>query len=998
MTGLEALLGPSIAKAAATGVTRAGIWGSQKIFEAKRKRKIRALLDSKGDSKCADLLASLDQNDVDKVLSFCQSSEFNNCSLMLTRARLIEGQGRKSEKVAAAVRGEIEEGLRLHLGHAPESPLPELLFSALNESVTLNIKRLSDSDISASPTLKAELIKTIGSLASAGVRNVDLMQSLASIGEINEFASDFRSHIAATSGTMRLPHAGAKRRVAYEQLFVQPRLHVRQSTNETAQIAPLQLLDDEGKQARDLLEEHTRMVILGDPGGGKSTLSRHLIFQIAAEDAGSLARVPFFVELKEYAKSLRDPSNKQTVVEYLEGVCRAPNNSVPPKDAIEYLLLNDRAVVVLDGLDELLDTSLRRTVVEIVESFSYKFPTCPILVTSRKIGYDEAPLDPHLFSVIDLDEFDDNDVNNYVEKWFRLEETIKEDLTKKRFTESFIEDSEFVSDLRHNPLLLSLMCGIYASENYIPTNRPDVYEKCSLLLFERWDKQRGIERPLSFDAHVQAAMRSLALYMLTNSEDATLPRLRTLEFMKSYLLEKRFDNEEDAENAANEFIEFCQGRAWVLTDVGSETYGFTHRTFLEYFSASQLVKQNSSADKLYRILSSKIQAKEWDVVAQLSLQILGKQVEDGADDFLLLAMADCDKRTMSSEERNIVSFVTRSLQFLVPKPIVLQKICDLAIEYSREPGILFSVTTHAAPNETEWPIVDLRHVAKENITRVGDTLRASVKKSFSANGVEERILFAATVAFTYFSIKTPSSLAYWIEWTTENAEVHFRHIIDQKLDEYWWLGILELERDGITLRHMLSLHGATSLYRYEISGLGVAKPPLAFRQLAGGSGLITDSYRDEKSRAALRRRVRRQLSSEFSTIMSMRVKMSPAELRPITGLISEGHSRAITRTSELILLLPLIEDFVTQIKRNIKASNEIKDRVTSQYSGLFRASILSRLGFVDEVPRALHLARPLLNRNEDALEKFKDWLECRITLIQRPRRTSSSTSGASESP
>ena len=42
--------------------------------------------------------------------------------------------------------------------------------------------------------------------------------------------------------------------------------------------------------------------------------------------------------------------------------------------------------------------------------------------------------------------------------------------------------------------------------------------------------------------------------------------------------------------AAREFVEFCRGRMWVFTDAGTTVsgqrlYGFTHRTFLEYFAA-----------------------------------------------------------------------------------------------------------------------------------------------------------------------------------------------------------------------------------------------------------------------------------------------------------------------------------------------------------------------------------------------------------------------------
>jgi predicted NACHT family NTPase len=142
--------------------------------------------------------------------------------------------------------------------------------------------------------------------------------------------------------------------------------------------------------------------------------------------------------------------------------------------------------------------------------------------------------------------------------------------------------------------MLSLMCAIYKGENYIPRNRPDVYEKCAVMLFEAWDRSRGINPQLAFDHHIKAAMRSLALWLYSGkSRKGGVTERELVNYTQRYLLEKRFEDEDEARAAAENFIDFCSGRAWVLTDVGTTAEGerlfaFTHRTFLEYFAASQL--------------------------------------------------------------------------------------------------------------------------------------------------------------------------------------------------------------------------------------------------------------------------------------------------------------------------------------------------------------------------------------------------------------------------
>jgi hypothetical protein len=197
-------------------------------------------------------------------------------------------------------------------------------------------------------------------------------------------------------------------------------------------------------------------------------------------------------------------------------------------------------------------------------------------------------------------------------------------------------------------------------------------------------QQRGIVTRLPFDAHVEYAIYVLAHWIYSEGAyQGGLPRERLTRFMTDFLLRKRFKEEADAENAADRFIEFCTGRAWVLSDIGAEAdqelYGFTHRTFLEYFAAKQLVRLHSSAQSLFTILMPRIRAAEWDMVAQLAVQILGKEVDDGADDFLQLLIDATDQDQSPEQRRRLCSFAARALGYVVPRPDVVRQICQMAI-------------------------------------------------------------------------------------------------------------------------------------------------------------------------------------------------------------------------------------------------------------------------------------------------------------------------------
>ena len=189
----------------------------------------------------------------------------------------------------------------------------------------------------------------------------------------------------------------------------------------------------------------------------------------------------------------------------------------PVINTFEYLLRNGRTVVIFDGLDELLDTNRRQEISKDVESFCTLYPSVPIVVTSREVGYEQAPLDERSFEVFRLEPFDNEQVQEYVTKWFASDEDLTPE-QKEQKAESFLEESSNVQDLRSNPLMLALMCNIYRGENYIPRNRPEVYEKCATMLFDRWDKSRGLYVTLPVDWHISPMMKYLAYWIYTGKE------------------------------------------------------------------------------------------------------------------------------------------------------------------------------------------------------------------------------------------------------------------------------------------------------------------------------------------------------------------------------------------------------------------------------------------------------------------------------------------------
>jgi hypothetical protein len=825
LTGIE----PIIAKSAASAATRAAGWGVGKIRSSRRTKKLRTLANDIEIASGSHGAVELSPDDLALIGDYLHTPQFEHIAYSIAKILLIEKAGRKSDEALSAIKDELNASVQAATG--VEIPaVVEVVFSGLVHAVANETAKMDTRE--SSPSAKADSIKIVASIAAASARNARLLRQTTAIADYLDFEDELRAQIRSLHATMRIPHAGTTRQVPYDQLFIAPRLAYTLSDAHRDRKPGLELAD--------MLKRSTRAIILGDPGGGKSTLALKLAYDIASDNIPDMAaRLPLLVVLRDYAQHAQG-ANRISILEYLHNLSRTPYAVNPPDNAIEYLLLNGRVLIVFDGLDELLDTSLRRDVVQAVEGFAYRYPTTQIVVTSRRVGYDEAPLDAELFPALQLMELGTGQVESYASKWFNLVEG-HSPAERQRLTSSFLRDSEFVADLRVNPLMLSLMCGIYATENYIPRNRPEVYEKCALLLFEKWDKQRGIQVPLSFDAHVYAAMRSLALYMYSQ-EKPQLRRQELITFIKDYLLEKRFDDSDIAEAAAEEFIDFCKGRAWVLTDVGEEQYGFTHRTFLEYFSANQLVRLHTGPGRLFAILGDRLIASEWDVVAQLALQILGKTVEDGADDFLSLTVEAADRSTDSSAKANLLSFASRALQFIVPRPNVLRSIVTSSIQLLADSNIKQPVQRTVSPIlPTDLAATYLFGVAGELRSEVGKLAQEAITELLAKNWRQEKLLVFAIVPWVLIQTAYEESVrvewSFWDSWAADNW-VHLEAQINSAAKHYYWLDVRRLAQGEITIEELVSRHGPRALYDYRISAYHSPQPPIAYDLLYDGSALL----------------------------------------------------------------------------------------------------------------------------------------------------------------
>jgi NACHT domain len=516
-------------------------------------------------------------------------------------------------------------------------------------------------------------------IASIIPERVNLASNLQRSSEASLLVQKIRESFRTSYAHIIMPHARDDYRIRLEELYVERNM----AMIDPADMKNLHVVSQSGSQdSSKTLPEHEiidrRYVLIGNPGAGKSTFVRHLMYELCSAQPATIA--PLLIELKTYQANKTKPFH-QLIAERLQYMEQMDVESSTVAD----LLVLGYGLVVFDGLDEITSLASRRDAVHAIESFCRRFPLARTIVTSRPEGYSGATLDSTIFTAYRLPDFTDDQVDDYVNRWFALTYTPAE-LGTASPADSFLRDSAVhAHDLRTNPLMLSLLCMVYKYSGYIPENRPRIYEECSELLFERWDSVRHIRPEIEPDTKGRYLVQELAYYFFKHQggQGGIEERLLLL-VLQDYLRRNVISDVEVARRRARDFLNYCAGRAWIISMIGTSPRGdrifaFTHRTFMEYFVACYLVRQNSNVKDFVHSLREYIKEGSSDVIPQIAIQRYEELAADGLDDCLSILLFDSTSVT-SKVRSHYLPFVMRCVKSMHPSPRTMEKIFTAACQ------------------------------------------------------------------------------------------------------------------------------------------------------------------------------------------------------------------------------------------------------------------------------------------------------------------------------
>ncbi|WP_017662424.1 sister chromatid cohesion protein PDS5 [Baaleninema simplex] len=363
----------------------------------------------------------------------------------------------------------------------------------------------------------------------------------------------------------------------------------------------------------------TRVVVLGDPGSGKTTLLSYFGVAVSEEtiddrEAGGLDNktdwLPILIRIRDWARNLEN-SPIDYAKKFTEKTLHAGE---VPTGFFEYWLETGRALILLDGLDEVANEAKRYEVVQRIENFLEKYHKNPAIVTSRPAGYKRDFLRTETFPHYWLQPFNDEQLEEFINKWYdsRVSDSDDRERRKESLREA-LNENDRIKSLARNPLLLTIIALIHRHEAHLPKQRHKLYDLAVKTLLKSWDsnkslKQEGFKYLDSDDW--RRLMEVIAHWVHTqgNTGDddggTLIDRDTLIEKLAREIKQMKQIELYQAQQEAERFLSYIRERTGLLNEQGQDCFAFVHKTFQEYLTAEDINYRADNEEKFDIVLNA----------------------------------------------------------------------------------------------------------------------------------------------------------------------------------------------------------------------------------------------------------------------------------------------------------------------------------------------------------------------------------------------------------
>ena len=341
----------------------------------------------------------------------------------------------------------------------------------------------------------------------------------------------------------------------------------------------------------EVVKRHRRLLIVGSPGSGKTTLIAHLATravqgQLFDGDTERQNVLPFILTVRSFTDSKLSPEN----IAQLTGC---------DTKLVKHALTTNRAMLFVDGIDE-APRKIAPQILKSLTQFCKTHPKIPVVITSRPsdtVRNRKKALSD--FVTTELLTMTREEVETFIDKWcLAAELSVRKDTktAERKGQESAddlkqrLERSRSIQRLAETPLLATILCIVHRFLGQrIPEHRVTLYEKCTDALLYEWDRSKFNQTALigEMDALAKRRLLSGLARKMHEQKHAEVPEAEVLD----HFIKELPHLGQSAEHA-EQIIAEIRDRGGVFIERRPGFFAFSHMVFQEYLTALTFFPQD----------------------------------------------------------------------------------------------------------------------------------------------------------------------------------------------------------------------------------------------------------------------------------------------------------------------------------------------------------------------------------------------------------------------
>ena len=354
-----------------------------------------------------------------------------------------------------------------------------------------------------------------------------------------------------------------------------------------------------------------RLVVLGDPGGGKTTMLRWMATSYLLRHKGDSAFkqipdtetlpvqpwIPVLIRCRDLGETDLCRCFTDFLTQHLNKTELQPDEADVMRAVILDRIAKGEVLLLVDGLDEITNPQVRMMFCQELERTSARYPDAPIVVTSRIVGYRDMPY--RMGSGFEhgvIAELNKEDKDLFARRWVAVTEqhqTAAEKIKRAQELLDALHSSDRIERLTSNPMLLTTLALVKRKVGKLPNRRNKLYaEAVSVLLnwnprlYQTIDEDEALPQ-LEYLAY---EMCKRGVQRLTDDEVLDLlDKLRT-EYPNIRAIRSREPQAFLALLEARSSILIKSGGSWQKNKSQEKpVWEFRHLTFQEYLAARALI-------------------------------------------------------------------------------------------------------------------------------------------------------------------------------------------------------------------------------------------------------------------------------------------------------------------------------------------------------------------------------------------------------------------------